>query len=91
MALSLTYVIDCSLVADALPARGGDDVLRQLTTPANPAGPMPGDIGRRASVAWSQMPNGGRALNVMHIKNHSALVHLRVSEIEIHPARKDEK
>jgi predicted nucleic acid-binding protein len=27
--LSLTYVVDCSLVVDALSARGGDDVLRR--------------------------------------------------------------
>jgi predicted nucleic acid-binding protein len=49
--LSLTYVVDCSLVIDALSAREGDDVLRKrLSTPRTLHAPHHLDVEVAATV-----------------------------------------
>jgi predicted nucleic acid-binding protein len=49
--LSLTYVVDCSLVIDALSAREGDDVLRQrLSAPRTLHAPHHLDVEVAATV-----------------------------------------
>ena len=49
--MSLTYVIDCSLVVDALSAREGDDVLRKrLSAPRTLHAPHHLDVEVAATV-----------------------------------------